>query len=279
MKRDINTKVTLNNGVQIPQLGFGTALIKDADEGATREAVLQAIEAGYRHIDTAMIYYSERAVGQAVRESKIPREEFFITTKLWNEDIRKGRQKEAFEESLEALQMDYVDMYMIHWPIRDKYINSWEVLQDIYAEGRAKAIGVSNYSISHLEDLRETCDIVPAVNQCEFHPRFMQNKLREYCKKNNIHFEAYKPLGQGAYVDNEILKDIAEKNGKSFAQILIRWHLQHGIIAIPKASHEKYIKANADVFDFELDTDEMDRIDAMNVERSTSNCTPSCFDF
>lgn len=278
MKRSIQSTITLNNGVQIPQLGFGTALISE-DEGKTVDVILQAIEAGYRHLDTATVYYNEAAVGKAVKQSGIPREEFFITTKLWNEDIRQGRMAEAFEESLEKLQMDYVDLYMVHWPIHNKYVKSWKTLEKIYADQRARAIGVSNFSIRQLEDLRMTSEIVPAVNQCEFHPRFMRNELREYCRKHGIAFEAFKPLGQGAYVNDPVLQRIAEKNGKSFAQALIRWHLQHGIIAIPKSAHEKYIRANMDVFDFELDSQEMAEIDAMNVERGTSDCTSDCFDF
>lgn len=278
MNRTLNSCITLNNGVKIPQLGFGTALISE-DEGKTVEVVLQAIEAGYRHLDTAMVYYNERAVGKAVKQSGIPREEFFITTKLWNEDMRKNRQREAFEESLEKLDMDYVDMYLLHWPVPQKYIISWAALETIYGEGKAKSIGVSNFTIDLLEDLKVTTDITPVVNQCECHPIFLRTELREYCKKRGIAFEAFKPLGQGAYVNHPLLEEIAEKNGKSFAQVLIRWHLQHGNIVIPKATHEKYIKANRDVFDFELDSEEMRQIDALDRNRSTGRCSAECFDF
>lgn len=278
MKRTLNSCITLNNGVKIPQLGFGTALISE-DEGKTVDVILQAIDAGYRHLDTAMVYHNERAVGKAVKQSGIPREEFFITTKLWNEDMRKDRQRKAFEESLEKLDMDYVDLYLLHWPIPQKYIKSWAVLEEIYREGKARAVGVSNFTIAQLEDLRMTTDLTPAVNQCECHPTFFRPELREYCKKRGIAFEAFKPLGQGAYVNHPLLREIAEKNGKSFAQVLIRWHLQHGTIIIPKATHEKYIKANRDVFDFELDSEEMRLIDDLDRNRSTSNCTSNCFDF
>ncbi len=278
MKRNINSSVLLNNGVKIPQLGFGTALISE-DEGKTVDVLLQAIEAGYRHLDTATIYFNEESVGKAIKQSKVPREEFFITTKLWNEDMRQDRQMEAFETSLEKLQMDYVDLYMLHWPVPQKYIKSWKILEKIYETGKARAIGVSNFTEPLLEDLKVTTDITPAVNQCEFHPQFMRTELREYCRKRRIAFEAFKPLGQGAYIGNPVLEQIAKDNGKTFAQILIRWHLQHGIIVIPKSAHEKYIKSNIDVFDFELDTEEMNRIDALNRERSTSNCTADCFDF
>ncbi len=278
MKRSLQSCLTLNNGVRIPQLGFGTALISE-DEGKTIDVILQAIEAGYRHLDTATVYYNEAAVGKAVKQSGIPREEFFITTKLWNTDMRQDRQMEAFQESLDKLQTDYVDMYLIHWPIPQKYIKSWKVLEKIYAAGKARTIGVSNFTIAQLEDLKTTSDITPAVNQCECHPAFMRKELRDYCEKRGIAFEAFKPLGQGAYVGNAILEEIARKNGKSFAQVLIRWHLQHGTIIIPKATHANYIKANRDVFDFELDSEEMRLIDAMNRERSTGDCTSDCFDF
>lgn len=278
MKRSIQSTLVLNNGVEIPQLGFGTALISK-DEGKTVEVILEAIEAGYRHFDTAMVYYNEGAVGKAVRQSGIPREEFFITTKLWNEDMRQNRMREAFEESLERLGMDYVDMYMIHWPVPLRYVKAWAILSEIYESRRARVIGVSNFLIHHLEDLRQTSDIVPAVNQVEFNPRFMQPELHAYCKRHGIFFEALKPLGQGAYVGDPVLEKIARANGKSFAQVLIRWHLQHGIIAIPKASSRQRIRENCDVFDFELDSQEMSVIDAMHTGRSTSTCTPDCFDF
>jgi diketogulonate reductase-like aldo/keto reductase len=278
MARSIDSTITLNNGVKIPQLGFGTALISP-DQGKNADVVLKAIAAGYRHIDTASKYDNEEAVGKAVKQSGIPRSEFFITTKIWNEDMRKNRFQEAFEESLKKLDMDYVDMYMIHWPVPLKYIKTWKELEKIYETKRAKVIAVSNFNIQQLENLRACSDIVPAVNQCEFHPRYSQPQLRDYCKSRGIISQAFKPLGQGAYVNDEKLKAIGKKYNKSFAQVLIRWHLQTGIIAIPKATHDDYIKSNADVFDFELDTQDMFDIDAMNTGRSTSASTPDCFDF
>ena len=189
------------------------------------------------------------------------------------------RQAEAFEESLEKLQMEYVDLYLIHWPVPQKYIKSWKVLEEIYRKKKARAIGVSNFTISLLEDLKQVAEITPAVNQCESHPACMRSELRDYCQKQGIAFEAFKPLGQGAYVKNPLLEEVALKNGKSIAQVLIRWHLQHGTIIIPKSTHTEYIQANRDVFDFELDSEEMRLIDSMNRERSTSNCTADCFDF
>jgi diketogulonate reductase-like aldo/keto reductase len=168
---------------------------------------------------------------------------------------------------------------MIHWPIPQKYIKTWKALEKIYETKRAKVIAVSNFNIQQLEDIRACSDIVPAVNQCEFHPRFSQPQLRNYCRSQGIMCQAFKPLGQGAYVSNEKLKAIGKKYNKDFAQVLIRWHLQSGIIVIPKATHDAYIKSNADVFDFELDTQDMIDIDTMNVGRSTGGSTPTCFDF
>jgi diketogulonate reductase-like aldo/keto reductase len=243
------------------------------------DVILKAIEAGYRHLDTAMIYYNEKAVGIAVKESGIPRREFFITTKMWNEDMRKDRFEDAFDESLDKLQMDYVDMYMLHWPVPMKYVKSWKAMEKIYESQKAKAIAVSNFNIQQLEDLRTISDIVPAVNQCEFHPRFSQKELRKYCFNHGIACEAYKPLGQGYYNTDAKLGFIAKKYNKTIAQILIRWHLQSGIIAIPKAAHDEYIKSNISVFDFELEAQDMLDIDAMDIGRSTNDCTPACFDF
>jgi diketogulonate reductase-like aldo/keto reductase len=277
MARSIASTITLNNGVKIPQLGFGTALISE-DQGKNVDVILKAIQAGYRHIDTASKYENEEAVGKAVKQSGILRSEFFITTKIWNEDMRKNRFREAFDESLKKLDMDYVDMYMIHWPVPLKYVKTWKELEKIYEAKQTRVIAVSNFNIQQLEDLRATSDIVPAVNQCEFHPRFSQPQLREYCKSRGIMCQAFKPLGQGTYVNDEKLKAIGKKYNKNFAQVLIRWHLQSGIIAIPKAAHDAYIKSNVDVFDFELDTQDMMDIDAMNIGRSTGGSTPTCFD-
>jgi diketogulonate reductase-like aldo/keto reductase len=278
MAQTVKSTITLNNGVKIPQLGFGTALISK-DQGKTVDVILKAIECGYRHLDTAMIYFNEEAVGKAVKQSRVPRNEFFITTKMWNEDMRKDRFADAFNESLDRLEMDYVDMYMLHWPVPMKYVKSWKAMEKIYETRKVRVIGVSNFNIQHLEDLGTISDIIPAVNQCEFHPRFSQTGLRKYCREHGIACEAYKPLGQGFYAGNEKLEHIAKKYKKTFAQILIRWHLQSGTIAIPKATHDEYIKSNIDVFDFELECQDMLDIDKMDVGRSTNDCTPSCFDF
>ncbi len=278
MKSSLTTTIKLNNGIEIPQIGFGTALISE-DESETVEIVLQALEAGYRHLDTAAVYKNETAVGKAIAKSKIPREELFVTTKLWNEDMRCDRMEQAFEESMEKLQLDYIDLYLIHWPVHNMYIKAWCTLEKIYHEKRARAVGVSNFSIRQLEDLRMCSELIPAVNQCEFHPRFMREELRRYCFERGIAFQAYKPLGQGIYVDNSILKEIAQNNNKSFAQVLLRWHLQHGVITIPKSVHKNYIYANADIFDFELTAQEMHTIDRMNIEVGTNDCTADCFNF
>ncbi|MDR1288296.1 MAG: aldo/keto reductase [Treponema sp.] len=198
---------------------------------------------------------------------------------MWNEDMRKDRFMDAFNESLDRLKMDYVDMYMLHWPVPMKYVKSWKAMEKIYETKKARAIGVSNFNIQQLEDLRAISDIIPAVNQCEFHPFFYQPELRRYCWNHGIACEAYKPLGQGFYLDNEKLAGIARKYDKTITQILIRWHLQSGIIAIPKATHNEYIRANIEVFDFELESQDMFEINAMDTGRSTNDCTPACFDF
>lgn len=278
MYRSINSVVTLNNGVQIPQLGFGTALISK-DEGKTVDVILQAIEAGYRHLDTAMVYYNEAAVGEAVRQSGIPREEFFITTKMWNEDLRQDRYREAFEESMEKLQMDYVDMYMVHWPVPNKYIKAWKEMEKIYSEKRARVLGLSAFNAFQIDQVLMCADVQPAVLQIECNPRFSRPDLFQYCKEHGIAMQAFKPLGQGAYMGDEVLAEIGKKHGKTVPQVIIRWHLQRGVIAIPKSAHKERIIENANVFDFELDTDDMNRIEAMNINKSTSNNTAACFDF
>lgn len=275
---DIRTRITLNSGTKIPQLGFGTALI-DGGEEATVAVILSAIQAGYRHLDTATIYGSEEAVGKAVRQSGIPREEFFITTKVWNTEVRSETVRQSFEESLERLQMDYVDMYMIHWPVPGKYIKAWLEIEEIVATGRAKTAGVSNFNQRQLKDLFMTSDLIPAVNQCEFHPRFANREIRVFCKAHGIAFQSYRPLGQGAYLGDEALAAIGAQHGKSFAQVILRWNIQKGVIAIPKASSPARIQSNAEIFDFELSADDMLAIDGMNRNRSTTNCTPDCFDF
>ena len=276
MELSINTMVTLNNGVKMPLLGVGSADTNREGEGIR---VFQcALESGYRLIDSTTKFDTEVALGRAVRESGIPRDQLFITTKLWTTPQREDRCYEAFEESLKKLQMDYVDLYMIHWPVPGKYTKTWKVLERIYKEGRARAIGVSNFNERLLENLFLISEVQPAVLQCECHPRFANTRLREFCAKNGITFQGYEPLGRGIYQDNPVVMEIASKYKKSWAQVLIRWNLQQGILCIPKSVRPEHIRANRDVCDFSLDDDDMGKLAALNVNKSINTVIPECFD-
>lgn len=262
---DISSTITLHNGGAMPRLGFGVfrASVKDAET-----SVRWALEAGYRHIDTAKIYGNEAAVGRAVKGSGLMREHIFVTTKLWNADMRAGRQMAAFEESLNELGMDYVDLYLIHWPV-ENFVESWKILEEIHASGRAKAIGVSNFQPHHLDTLLQTAQIVPAVNQVESHPYLTQKPLMDYCAQKGIVCEAWGPLGgQGAQIMAEqTIGDIADKHGKTPAQVILRWDLQRGIVPLPKSVHRERIFSNAELYDFALDDEDMRAIEAMNRDQ------------
>ena len=263
---DLTSARVLNNGVKMPFVGLGVWMAKDDQ---TVQAVKWALEAGYRHIDTAKIYKNEAAVGRGVKESGIPREQVFITTKLWNEDMRSGRQMEAFEESLKALGTEYVDLYLLHWAVEDVYIPSWKVLEKIYEQGRAKAIGVCNFQQHHLEKLMDIATVVPAVNQFECHPYLTQEPLIAFCEKAGIAREAWGPLGgKGApLVDNPELVAIGQKYGKSAAQVILRWDLQRGVIVLPKSVHRERIIANSQIFDFSLSDEDMKAVSALNQDK------------
>ena len=261
---NIKTSRKLNNGVEIPYLGVGVFQVKDGDEAVN--TVCWAIEAGYRHIDTASAYRNERSVGQAIRQSGIARKDIFITTKLAIDDMRQGTQMKAFERSLNLLQVDYVDLYLVHWPVTGKNRETWKVMEEIYKSGRARAIGVSNFVEFHLDKLLQDAKVVPAVNQVELHPRFSQQPLAAYCEKLGIAVEAWSPLGGtgGNLLDDPVLKKIAEKYQKSTAQVVLRWELQSGIITIPKSTHQARIKANTELYDFELSAADMKTINDMD---------------
>ncbi|MGG1313885.1 aldo/keto reductase [Cohnella laeviribosi] len=261
MTVSIQDYAVLNNGVKMPRLGLG--VWKVTDPGDVERAIRAAVQTGYRSIDTASFYKNEAEVGQAIRSCGVPREELFITTKIWNEDQGYDKTLAAFEESRKRLGLDVVDLLLIHWPGKDKYIDTWRAFEKLYREGFVRAIGVSNFQIHHLDKLIEASEIVPAVNQVEFHPLLTQKELLAYTKEKGIQLEAWSPLMQGN-LDQPVLKEIAAKYGKTPAQVVLRWDLQHGVVTIPKSITPSRIAENADIFDFELTAEDMDRIDSLN---------------
>ncbi|AII74541.1 aldo/keto reductase [Bifidobacterium coryneforme] len=273
-----DTTLTMNNGVQIPQLGLG--VFQTPDGKATSQAVTWALQAGYRHIDTAMIYGNEESVGQGLRDSGLKRRDVFLTTKLWNDDIRSGRAKEAFEESLDRLGTDYVDLYLIHWPAQG-WQQAWQDMEELYRQRRVRAIGVCNFQQHHLEELHSISSTKPAVNQIESSPQFVNQELIDYCHGElRIDVEAYSPLGGtgGSVLSDPRLESISRKVGRSPAQVVLRWHIQRGLIVIPKSTHQERIEQNAQVFDFTLDEDDMKAISAMD-SGIRAGADPDNFDF
>ncbi|WP_431954257.1 aldo/keto reductase [Actinacidiphila sp. bgisy167] len=256
--------ITLNNGVTMPQLGFGVWQVPD-DEAAT--AVATALEAGYRSIDTAALYQNESGTGRAIAASGIPREELFVTTKLWNTDQGHDNALRAFDTSLGKLGLDYVDLYLIHWPTpaRGLYLETWRALEKIHADGRARTIGVSNFPVAQLQHLFDESGVVPVVNQIELHPNLPQAELRAFHAAHGIATEAWSPLGQGrGLLDEPALAAVAAKHGRTPAQVVLRWHLQLGNVVIPKSVTPSRIRENLDVFGFELDGEDMAAIDALD---------------
>ncbi|MGO4889898.1 aldo/keto reductase [Anaerobacillus sp. MEB173] len=259
--------VTLNNGVKMPQLGFGVWQVED--EHATA-AVSKALEVGYTSIDTAMIYQNEVGVGKAIQQSGIPREELFITTKVWNSDQGYENTLRAYDESLERLGLDYVDLYLIHWPMPevDRYVDTYKALEKLYHDGRVKAIGVCNFEIEHLERLLKECEVTPVLNQIECHPYLAQHELKEFCSKHNIFVEAWSPLEQGGEVlKDKVITDIAKAHDKTPAQVVLRWHLQNKSIVIPKSVTPARIEENFQLFDFDLTAEQMAEINKLNIDR------------
>ncbi|MFW6722895.1 aldo/keto reductase [Streptomyces sp. MAR4 CNY-716] len=249
--------ITLNNGVAMPQLGFGVWQVPDTEAETT---VRTALDAGYRSIDTAAIYGNEEGTGKALTESGVPREELFVTTKLWNSDHGYDAALRAFDESLRRLGLDHVDLYLIHWPApaKDKYLETWRALEKIYADGRARAIGVSNFQPAHLQRVLDEGSVAPVLNQVELHPDFAQADVRAFHAAHNIATEAWSPLGQGkGLLDDPVLRQLGEKHGRSSAQVALRWHLQLGNVVIPKSVTPSRIRENIDVFGFELDDADM----------------------
>ncbi|MCZ7582868.1 MAG: aldo/keto reductase [Deltaproteobacteria bacterium] len=261
MTLSLDSAYRLNNGVDMPVFGLGVWQAKSG--GETRDAVLHALELGYRHIDTAKAYGNEADVGAAVRSSGVPRASIFVTTKLWNSDHGYDQALTAFDRSLAALDIEYVDLFLIHWPVEGLRHESWRALERILSEGRCRAVGVSNYTVRHLEELMGRAEVIPAVNQVEFHPFLYQRELLGFCHGKNIRITAYSPLARGRGFNDKTLKAVAKKHGKTPAQIMIRWALEHETVVIPKSVHPERLRENAEVFNFALDADDMARLDAM----------------
>jgi diketogulonate reductase-like aldo/keto reductase len=252
----------LNNRAEIPQLGLGVYQVPPGEECV--RTVRTALELGYRHIDTARYYSNERDVGRAIKESGIPREEIFVTTKLANEDHGEKEARRACEQSLRQLDMEYVDLYLIHWPVPELRRASWRAMEAMQREGKCRSIGVSNYMIHHLEELLGEAEIVPAVNQVELHPFLTHEKLRAFCASGGIAVETYCPLTQGRRLKNKVVGEIAASHERSPAQIMLRWAVQHGMIVIPKSVRRERIEENSKIFDFQLDAAELARLDGLN---------------
>lgn len=278
--KSLNDGVILRNGAKMPWLGLGCFRVENGQ--ILVDAVRAAIKHGYRSIDGAAIYGNEESMGkgiaEGIRETGIKREELFITSKVWNADQGYESTLAAYEVSLEKLGLDYLDLYLIHWPVKGKYKDTWRALEHLYKQGRVRAIGVSNFHVHHLEDLMQDAEIKPMVDQLEFHPRLTQLKVREFCKTQGIQMEAWSPLMVGRLFDNEVLTEIAAKHNKSVAQVILRWDIQNGVVTIPKSTHESRILENSKIFDFELSAEDMEKISSLNQDLRVGS-DPDNFNF
>ncbi len=265
MVKSINDCVALSNGVKMPWLGFGTWKVRKGVENA----VGMALKAGYRSIDTAAVYGNEEGVGNAIKDSGILREELFVTSKLWNAAHGYESTLKSYDASLKALKLDYLDLYLIHWPVpsQGKYVESWKAMVKLYDDGLVRAIGVSNFHIHHIEDIVRETGVYPMVNQVELHPLLSQKNLLKYAKENGIQMEAYSPLMSGRLGEVPELAEIADSYGKTPAQLVLRWNIQNKVVVIPKSTNESRIVENASIFDFEISASDMSRIDALNKDR------------
>lgn len=274
---DVSGTWNLNNGVKMPYLGLGVYDCRDGKE--VINAIHWALDAGYRHIDTAALYGNEIGVGKAVREYDIDREEVFVVSKVWNSDQGYEETIKAFEASMDKLQLGYLDLYLIHWPVKGKFPDTWKAMEELYKAGRIKAIGISNFLERHIEELLKTAEIIPMVNQMEFHPYLIQQNLIDYCNDKSIQYEGWSPFMRGKIFDLDLFRKLSEKYGKSIAQIVLRWNLQKGVIIIPKSSQKERIISNADLFDFELSLDDMNMIDDLDRNQAVVGPHPDHFDF
>ena len=279
MITSLQDTIKLNNEVEMPAMGLG---VFQVENDTTAEIVKNAIELGYRSIDTAAIYGNEAGVGEGIKlalaSTGLNREDLFITSKVWNAGLNYEETVSAYEESLEKLGLDYLDLYLIHWPGKNKFAESWSALEDLYIKGKIRAIGVCNFNISHLQDLMKNARVTPVINQVEFHPRLQHPSLRAYCKEHNIQLEAWAPLMQGGLLEDPTIAKIAEKYGKSNSQVILRWDIQNGVITIPKSVRKERMAQNADIFDFSLTDEEMQIINAMNLDKRVGP-DPVVFDF
>ncbi|WP_019154101.1 aldo/keto reductase [Robertmurraya massiliosenegalensis] len=266
MTQHLQSTTVLKNGVKMPWFGIGVFKVEEGPE--LIHAVKFAMKHGYRSIDTASIYGNEEGVGEGIRkglvEAGITREELFVTSKVWNADLGYEATLAAYEASLQRLGLDYLDLYLIHWPVEGKYKDAWRALETLYKDGKVKAIGVSNFQVHHLEDLMKDAEIKPMINQVEYHPYLTQKEVQSFCQKHGIQLEAWSPLMQGQLLDHPVITAIAQKYNKSSAQIILRWDLQNGVVTIPKSTKEHRIVENANIFDFELTTEDMTAIDELN---------------
>jgi diketogulonate reductase-like aldo/keto reductase len=268
MELNFQSKVKLNNGIEMPILGLGTWALTGK---SAYQAVIWALEVGYRLIDTATLYGNEREIGKALKDTDIPRDEIFITTKVWQTDLGYEKTLSALETSLRKLDLSYIDLYLIHWPTTELRHKSWEALEKSLKDERTRSIGVSNYNIQHLAELFDRSDVLPSVNQVEFSPFLYKKELLKFCQSNDIFLEAYSPLTRGKKLDHPKLIEVAKKYNKTSAQILIRWGLQHRIIEIPRSGNQNHLIENADVFDFKIDTIDMKILNNLNEDYSVVN--------
>ncbi len=272
----IGATAVLHNGVKMPWLGLGVFRSSEGEE--VINSVRYALDAGYRHIDTAALYENEAGVGKAIATSSVDRKDIFVTSKVWNSDQGYDSTLRAFDETLHKLEFDYLDLYLVHWPVKGKYKDTWRALEKLYKDGRVKAIGVSNFLKHHLEDLFQSAEIIPMVNQMEFHPYLIQQDLIDFCNNNQIRYEAWSPLMIGKAVDIEVIKALSEKYHKTPAQMVLRWDIQKGVVTIPKSSNKERINSNADIFNFEISDEDMKKIDSLD-KGYRIGADPDNFDF